>query len=245
MTAARRKVARKSAAKKSVARKSAAKKPAARKPAARKPAAKKPAARKPVARRSAAGKPLAGKPSARKPAARPARARAAAPASIPALMGYALWLELDAVERYRELADAMEMHNNRDVADLFRRMAAIESKHADRIMKQMDWSKVPPPPAGPAPWAGAEGPETVAHEEVHYLMQPYHALALALKGEEQALRFFEALERAASVPAVKRAAAEMADEEREHVALVKNWMARVPPPDDGWRDDPDPPRYTD
>lgn len=275
MTAARKKAATKTAvarpsAKAPATRKVAAKKRAARKPAAGKPAAKKVATGKPVAKKPVAGKPAAKKPvatkrPAAKPAARkrvagqapaaksPARAKPAsrasvargATSSIGTLMTYALWLELDAVERYRELADAMEMHNNRDVSDLFRKMSTIEGRHADKIMKQMGWTKVPPLPQGAAPWPGFESPETVAHDDVHYLMQPYHALALALKGEERAHRFFESLARAAVTPAVRRAATEMAEEEREHVELVRAWMAKVPRPDDDWNDDPDPPRYTD
>lgn len=275
MTAARRKSATKTAvvrpsAKASATRKVAAKKPAARKPVAGKPparkvAAGKPAPKRPVARKPAAKKPVAKKrpatkptvkkhvaseaPAAKsrakaKPAARASVARGAT-SSIGTLMTYALWLELDAVERYRELADAMEMHNNRDVSELFRKMSTIEGKHVDKIMKQMGWTKVPPLPQGAAPWPGFESPETAAHDDVHYLMQPYHALALALKGEERAHRFFESLARAATTPAVKRAAIEMAEEEREHVELVRAWMAKVPRPDDDWNDDPDPPRYTD
>ena len=264
MTAARRKAATKTAvarrkAKAPAARKVAAKRPAAKKPAGKpaatkaavgkRPAAKKPAvkpaAKKPAVKKAATGKAPAGKaPATSKPAARTNATRGAT-SSIGTLMTYALWLELDAVERYRELADAMEMHNNRDVSELFRKMSTIEGRHADKIMKQMGWTRVPPLPQGAAPWPGFESPETVAHDDVHYLMQPYHALALALKGEERAYRFFDARARAATTPAVKRAAVEMAEEEREHVELVRAWMAKVPRPDDDWRDDPDPPRYTD
>lgn len=167
------------------------------------------------------------------------------PASLATLMTWALWLELDAVERYRELADAMETHNNREVGELFRRMEGIERKHADSIMKSMGWAKAPPLPAGPPPWPGLEGPESVAHEDVHYLMQPWHALKLALAGEERAVHFFAALAHGATIPAVKAAAREMEQEEREHVALVKAWMEKVERPDERWRDDPDPPRYLD
>ena len=236
--------ARKAAVGKRPAAKKPAVKPAAKKPAVKKPAVK-PAAKKPAVKKAATGKAPAGKaPATSKPAARTNATRGAT-SSIGTLMTYALWLELDAVERYRELADAMEMHNNRDVSELFRKMAAIEGKHADKIMKQMAWTRVPPLPPGRSPWPGFESPETVAHEEVHYLMQPYHALALALKGEERAHRFFARLAGEATSPAVRRAAVEMADEEREHVELVRAWMAKVPRPDDDWREDPDPPRYTD
>jgi hypothetical protein len=37
----------------------------------------------------------------------------------------------------------------------------------------------------------------------------------------------------------------MRKEEAEHVAMVREWLAKVPKPDDNWADDPDPPRYTD
>ena len=253
--AAKKPAARKPAAGKPPAKKVSAGKPAPKKPVAKKPVAKKPVAKKPVAKKRPATKPTVKKrgaseapaaksPAKAKPAARASVARGAT-SSIGTLMTYALWLELDAVERYRELADAMEMHNNRDVSELFRKMSTIEGKHVDKIMNQMGWTKVPPLPQGAAPWPGFESPETAAHDDVHYLMQPYHALALALKGEERAHRFFESLARAAVTPAVKRAATEMAEEEREHVELVRAWMAKAPRPDDDWNDDPDPPRYTD
>ena len=168
-----------------------------------------------------------------------------APASLATLMTWALWLELEAAERYRELADAMETHNNREVGDLFRKMAAIERRHADAIMASMGWTTAPPMPSGPPPWPGLEGPEQVAHEDIHYLMPPWQALELALAGEERAVHFFASLAHRATVPAVKAAAREMAEEEQEHVALVKAWMAKLPKPDERWREDPDPPRYLD
>jgi hypothetical protein len=37
----------------------------------------------------------------------------------------------------------------------------------------------------------------------------------------------------------------MDQEEREHVALVKAWIAKVPPSGSDWEVDPDPARYTD
>jgi hypothetical protein len=37
----------------------------------------------------------------------------------------------------------------------------------------------------------------------------------------------------------------MALEEREHVRLIRAWLAKVPKPKDGWDQDPDPPRMGD
>ena len=56
-------------------------------------------------------------------------------------MALALAMEREAVERYTEFADAMEMHNNDEVAKLFRTMAGYEAKHAEQIMAQMGWTR--------------------------------------------------------------------------------------------------------
>jgi rubrerythrin len=158
-------------------------------------------------------------------------------------MAQAIAMEIEAGERYDELADTMETHNNLDVAELFRKMAGIERKHAQQLLQQMGWASAPAAP--PVVWPdGGEGPETVASEAVHYLMQPYHALQVALRSEERAAAFFAHLA-ANATGRVRDAALSLHHEEREHVALVKAWLAKTPEPPHDWADDPDPPRYTD
>jgi rubrerythrin len=169
----------------------------------------------------------------------------AAPGTLDEFMALALLMEHEAAQRYSDLADAMETHNNHDVAELFRRMAAIEAKHAQRIMATMKWRDAPAVPAGLQSGAGFEAPETTPNEDVHYLMRPYHALQLALAGEQRAEQFFARLATVANVATVRKAARDLRDEERAHVALVKAWMKRVAKPATDWADDPDPPRYTD
>jgi rubrerythrin len=138
-----------------------------------------------------------------------------APRTLRELMTRALAMETEASQRYAELADAMETHNNREVAALFRKLSEIEKKHAAQIVEEMGGK---PPVIAPDDkgWGGPEAPETTPSDEVHYLMQPYHALKLAL-----------------------------ANEEREHVALVRAWLRKTRKPERGWAEDPDPARYTD
>ena len=193
---------------------------------------------------SAGAKAAPGKGGARN-SRRPAAPANAAPRSLAEFMTLALLMETEAAQRYAELADAMETHNNREVAQLFRRMSEIEAKHAGRIVAEMDWRAAPMLPPALSGWVGEESAETPPSGEVHYLMQPYHALQIALAGERRAVRFFERLLRAAKDPLVKKAARELRDEEREHVALVKAWLEKVPATSDDWDHDPDPPRYTD
>src|SRR5512133_2998310 len=81
-------------------------------------------------------------------------------------MTYAYAMELEAAERYAEFADAMETHNNREVAELFRKLSRIEQRHADQIMEQMGWKQAPPS-AADVRWQGLEGPETGDPTELH------------------------------------------------------------------------------
>lgn len=168
-----------------------------------------------------------------------------APRTLRELMMQALAMETEAAERYAELADAMEMHNNRAVAVLFRKLAEIEQKHVGEIMQAMGWTSPPPVPPGLPRWDGFEAPETTPTDEVHYLMQPYHALELALGNEQRAEAFFGRLARTAKVPSVAKAARALEAEEREHVALVRAWLEKTRKPERNWADDPDPARYTD
>ncbi len=166
----------------------------------------------------------------------------AAPTTLSAFMAQALAMEQEAAQRYAELADAMEVHNNREVAELFRKMSVIEGRHAEQIMAEMGWSEIPVHARAPA-WPGFEAPETISGDEVHYLMQPWHALQLALGAEQRAEGFFAHLAEVIADGPVHQAALELQQEEREHVQLIEAWIEKVPRPDAEWSHDPDPPRY--
>jgi len=165
------------------------------------------------------------------------------PHTLEEFMARALAIEQEAALRYEEFADSMETHNNPEVAQLFRTMAGYESKHAAQIMAEMGWTSAPPVPDGS--WPSFEPPESAPHEQVHYLMQPWHALQVALQAEQRAEAFFAELARVAPDGPVREAALKLQAEEREHVELVKAWLAKVPEPDRDWETDPDPPRLVD
>jgi rubrerythrin len=192
---------------------------------------------KQAAKRASPGKKAAGSRSKSHPAA--------GISSIEELMAYAYALELEASERYADFADAMEIHNNREVAELFRKLARIETRHAEQVLEEMGWTSPPPAPHGGYKWEGFEAPETGDVTELHYLMQPYHALQIALHNEKRAHVFFGGLVKAARNASVKKAAKEMEGEEAEHVRLIEEWLKRTPKPDANWSIDPDPPVLAD
>jgi len=159
-------------------------------------------------------------------------------------MARAYAMELEATERYAQFAEQLDTHNNREVAQMFRKLADVEALHARRILEEMQWPSMPALPPAYA-WETVEGPETAAFDQLHYLMQPFHALEIALECEQQAQKYFEDIAAGDVPPAVRKAALEMAEEEREHVGLIRDWMKRVPQPRPNWDEDPDPPRVTE
>jgi rubrerythrin len=170
------------------------------------------------------------------------------PRTLEDFMLQALAMEREAAERYAELADMMETHNNHDVAALFRTMAGHEAEHAAQIMAEMRWSEAPPGlRIAPALYdlSDIESAEAPPYGDVHYLMTPWHALQMTLAAEQRAEAFFAALASSTGDESVRRAALELQAEEAEHVRLVQAWIAKVPQPEQDWALDPDPPRYID
>ena len=155
-------------------------------------------------------------------------------------MSRAYAMELDATERYAQFAEQLDTHNNREVAQLFRKLAEIEKLHAKRILEEMRWPSIPALPPAYA-WEGVEGPETAPFVTLHNQMQPWHALEFALRSEQDAQKYYEGIAASRAPKPVRDAAREMASEEAEHVRLIREWMKKVPQPKAGWDEDPDPP----
>jgi len=155
-------------------------------------------------------------------------------------MARAYTMEIEATDRYAQFAEQLETHNNREVAQLFRKLADIEKLHAKRILDEMKWPSMPALPPAYA-WDGLEAPETAPFDSLHYLMQPWHALEIALRCERDAQQYYENIAASRAPKRVRDTAREMAAEEAEHVRLIKEWMKRVPRPEAGWDEDPDPP----
>jgi rubrerythrin len=183
-------------------------------------------------------------PKAPKRSVAKAAAKAAPIASSSDFMVHAYAMEAEAAERYAEFADSMEVHNNLEVAELFRKLSRIEQRHADQILEQMGWKQSPVSSANYR-WEGTEGPETADPTELHYLMQPYHALQIALLNEKRARDFFAHLAKVTTNAGVRKGALEMREEEAEHVRLIEEWLKRTPKPDPNWEADQDPPVLSD
>lgn len=161
--------------------------------------------------------------------------------NIEEFLAHALALESEVAERYEEIADSMEIHNNTEVAQLFRRLARASAKHANEMRERAAGRTLPQIAPWEFQWGDASGPETPSMEKTHYLMTPYQALDMARNAEIQAQNYYTSVAGTTSNEDVRKLGLEFAYEEAEHVDLVNRLIARYPKPDKGWDFDPDPP----
>ena len=164
-------------------------------------------------------------------------------ASVANLLAHAYAMENEAHERYLDLAEQLEVHHNDEVAALFRKMAKIEQLHVQKILERVGDLELPRLSPWEYRWPGAEAPESAGIGEAHYMMTPHHALGMALRAEQRALEFYTGVLESGGEASVQALARELAEEEREHVELVKTWLAKYPEPAANWADDPDPPMH--
>jgi len=161
--------------------------------------------------------------------------------SITDLLALAYQIEADAVQRYTELAEQMETHNNQELVTVFRDLARAEGIHAEEIRKMAGDIDLAAQAQRLGRWKKGGSPEEADLGAAHYLMTPWHALQLALTGEKQALAFFTSILDSANDAKIKGRAAEFVEEEAEHVNLVHRLLRKYPKPSDAWAEDDDPP----
>lgn len=176
----------------------------------------------------------------RKTPAGPAQGGTSEIATVAELLAHALHIEEEAEERYRMLGDQMEVHNNPDLAVMFRRFAGHEAHHAEEIRQQMKGLGIPEISPLQRKWGAPDSPEAVDFTSLRYNMTPWHALQLALKAERSAFDFFDRIAKVAADPELKKWAEEFRAEEAEHVEFVLRELKKHPEPPEGWDSDPDP-----
>ena len=161
---------------------------------------------------------------------------------VATFLAHALALETEAAERYAELADVMEVHNNPEVAELFRQMSEFSHLHAASVRQRAAGHHLPKLHSWDYRWNTPEPPEVGAPEGTHYLMTPWHALTFALDNERRGHDYYADSAAGSDDPELRRLASDFAAEESEHVATLERWLERIPQPATDWADDPDPPQ---
>jgi rubrerythrin len=156
-------------------------------------------------------------------------------------LAYSVALEEEAAERHDELADMMDVHNNPEVAGTFRKLAGYSRLHAQEIRDHARGAGLPRIAPWDFGWETMEGPETADLGSVDYLMNTARALEIAMGNEKRAHEFYDAISRESPDESVRALAAEFAEEEQGHLALLEKWRERLDESADERPFDPDPP----
>ncbi|AWK88679.1 ferritin-like domain-containing protein [Azospirillum thermophilum] len=138
------------------------------------------------------------------------------------LLGIALALEVEAVRRYRLLADLMDRRGEGEAAATFRALMAEEEDHVDAVD---GWAQELGLAAPDAPAFVWRLPPDIAQswEELteRTRLTPYQALSLAVLNEQRAFAFYSYISAGTADEAVRRHAESLAAEELRHAALLR------------------------
>ena len=158
--------------------------------------------------------------------------------TLPEFLAHAVALELEAAERYLELADMMEAHRNDAVSSVFRSMQRFSQMHHDSIKLRIGTMQLPDLKSREYRWSSP--PEVGGEEGFDYMIEAYNALKYARENEVRALQYYRSVADQSTDEEVKRLAKEFASEESEHVAALDKWIELTPRPSTTWQDDPNP-----
>ena len=160
--------------------------------------------------------------------------------NLQTFLAYSVALEEEAAERHDELADMMDVHNNPEVADTFRKLAHYSRLHAQEIRDHARGHKLPVIAPWDFGWENMEGPETADIGAMNYLMSNRQALKIAMGNEQRAHDFYFQISKESPDPAVRTLAGEFSEEEKEHLELLEKWLEQYPESEEEIAFDPDP-----
>ncbi len=155
--------------------------------------------------------------------------------SIKDALDLAILVEDEAGERYRELADNLELHNTGDAAGFFRFMVTCEARPgAELRAKRKELFSDQPTTVDRSMLWDVEAP---AFETARTFMSLQDALDVALAAETKAFEFFDTALPEITDSEVRELFTELRQEEVEHMQMVREQMKKAGDGDDFDPDD--------
>lgn len=145
--------------------------------------------------------------------------------SVGLFLAYSIKLEEEAALRFDQLADAMQSAGNKEVGQLFRRLADYSRLHMKSARDRSGFHDMPKFKPGEFNWPDIESPETAAIWAADPFIGREQALEVALEAESASLAYYRDILERTNDPEVRRFAQEFVDEETEHVAELQRWLA--------------------
>ncbi len=136
-------------------------------------------------------------------------------------------IELEAKKRYTEFADSLGSRGVDDAGAVFRSMAVNEIKHCEEIAeRRLALFGDRPAKVTLDDIFDVEAP---AFGDVRWNMSALKAYQLALYSEQKAFAFYDEALEYVTQPDVKALFEELRDEEAEHVRMIEEIIAKLPP----------------
>lgn len=136
-------------------------------------------------------------------------------------------IEVEAYKRYTQFAERFGSRDADDAGAVFEAMAANENKHGEQLAeRRIALFGDVPPKVKLDDIFDVEAPDFGAPR---WNMSPLEAYRVALSSEEKAFAFYDQALRYVTQPDVKALFEELRDEEAEHVRMVKEIIAKLPP----------------
>ena len=136
-------------------------------------------------------------------------------------------IEIEAHKRYTEFAERLGSRDSDDAGAVFQSMAVNESKHGEQLAeRRLALFGKTPPKVTLRDIFDVEAPDAGAPR---WDMSPLTAYEVALSSERKAYDFYDQALRYVTQPDVKALFEELRDEEADHVRMVKDKMAKLPP----------------
>jgi hypothetical protein len=144
--------------------------------------------------------------------------------TVEAFLALSMLLEFESADRLRELSATMREHHAEELAQLLDKLAGYSDMHGSEIQDLAAGHVLPDLATMGVSWEGLEGPETTMYESINPDMLPYDVLQVALRNEIKGQDFYTNISLHSPNEDVRKLAAEFANEENEHVALMQQWM---------------------
>lgn len=141
---------------------------------------------------------------------------------------HAIAIEREAARRYREFEEYFADRGEDVLAGLCGNLAALESEHLEILLKASASLALPAIEAASHQWLESAEPQAAARELFYRVVGKRQLLEIALQSECNALGFFEWIAQTTPDAAVRALARDMAVEEMDHVAWVRNALEYRP-----------------
>lgn len=136
-------------------------------------------------------------------------------------------IEVEAYKRYSQFAERLGSRGTDDAGAVFEAMAVNENKHGEQLTeRRLALFGDQPPKVKLDDIFDVEAPDIASP---HWRMSTLDAYRIALSSEKKAFAFYDQALRRVEHPEIKALFEELRAEEAEHVQMIEEIMAKLPP----------------